>query len=166
MSASRAFPRSRGFRKLIFHLHFFRTRIDAQGLYWLSRALGDPSYNVWHRPIAPTPIHTMYGKLPHTMYEALPHTMYEALSHTMYQRFRTLTSWRMNQENQISTPRQKQSQNTYFRLWFCQCLARGDPWLFLSMSRYIWGGGSQCSPPYNVWQAPPYNVWRNPSYNI
>ena len=32
----------------------------------------------------------------------------------MYGNLRTLTSWRLDQENQISTPYQKQHQNSYF----------------------------------------------------
>lgn len=137
MSPSRAFPKLTGSRKLIFYLRILRTRIEAQGLYWRPRAPGDPSYNVWHHPPPhtmygnPPPPHTMYGSLLHTMYEPPRplHTIYEALRHTMYGKLSTLTSWRLDQENQVSTPRQKQLQNCYLRLWFWYFFARGDPWL-------------------------------------
>ena len=92
MIPSRALPKSMGFRQLISYLHFLRTRIEAQGLYWRPWAPGD----------------TMYGELPH---------------------IRTLSSWRPDQENQISTTRQKQLQNNNFRLWF---------WHFLHGQLFLW----------------------------
>ena len=58
-------------------------------------------------------------------------TMYEARTHTMYVRFRTLTSRRLNQQNQISTRCQKQSPNSYFNLRFYHFLVPSDRWLFL-----------------------------------
>ena len=89
------------------------------------------------------------------MYEALSQTMYEARTHTMYVRFRTLTSRRLDQQNQISTRCQKQSQNSYFYLWFCHFLVPSDHWLFFSaFDAYIcMGSHIQCTytSRYNVW---------------
>ena len=140
---SRAFPKLTGFRnwyctsdesELVSKLRIYIDDLGHPATLHTMYGIPPLPHTMYDNP---PPSHTMYDSLPHTMYEPPHplHTMYEALPHTMYDKLRTLTSWRLDQENQISTPHQKQPQNCYFWLWFCRFLARGDPWLFWSVSR-------------------------------